>query len=363
MLDRLHPLRTSPRLRRLGQLALFAWFAYWCWQVIGDTFSAWPAHLDVIGIDGRLYYRAACTWVAGGDPWTAYTTTNTWPPSGQYIHFFFTGPPPTVLAFVPFAWIPEPLFVVCWLDTTIVAAVYTLRRLHLPIWWLLFPPLAQGILVANPHVVCLALLLSSSNVLRALAAPMKAYAVIPLVGERRWRALGVLAVASAISLVLFWPMWSTYLREYGEVNEWLLGATHWNPDRTLYAAAAVAIGLLAIIDRRAAGWLAVPFLWPGGQFFYCTFILPVAPALAPFLAFNGNRGAPFVPDLVSSHIGHAHAFEIVIAYVAVRYGLLAWRWLITTSPLPGRLAGRHGMAADLDATERTMQEDRGDRSA
>ena len=45
--------------RRLGSAVLFVWFAYWTWQVIGDTFSAWPYHLDVIGVDGRLYYRAA----------------------------------------------------------------------------------------------------------------------------------------------------------------------------------------------------------------------------------------------------------------------------------------------------------------
>jgi hypothetical protein len=51
----------SPWPRRIGSALLFAWFAYWTWQVIGDTFSAWPAHLDVVGTDGRLYFRAAQT--------------------------------------------------------------------------------------------------------------------------------------------------------------------------------------------------------------------------------------------------------------------------------------------------------------
>ena len=105
-------------------------------------------HLDTVGIDGRLYYRAAQTWLAGGDPWTAYTATNTRPPSGQYIHEMFVGPPPTVLAFVPFVWIPETLFVVGWLAVTVAAAVYTIRRLGLPIWWLLFPPLMEGLIAA-----------------------------------------------------------------------------------------------------------------------------------------------------------------------------------------------------------------------
>src|ERR1035437_785088 len=39
--------------RRIGSALLFFWFAYWTWQVIGDTFSAWPYHLDVIGGPGR----------------------------------------------------------------------------------------------------------------------------------------------------------------------------------------------------------------------------------------------------------------------------------------------------------------------
>jgi hypothetical protein len=307
--------RTLPIVRRVAPLALFLWFAYWTWQTIGDTFSAWPYHLDVIGIDGRLYYRAAVTWLGGGDPWTAYTTTNTWPPSGQYIHFLFTGPPPTVLAFVPFAWMPESLFVVGWLALTVVAAVYTLRRLHLPAWWLLFPPMAQGILVANPHVVCLALLLSGSPWLGALAAPMKAYAVIPMIGERQWRAFALLAVAVAISVVAFWPLWSQYLADYSQVQGWLVGATHSGFSATrdvrLFAITAGALCLLALVDRRAAGWLAVPALWPISQFFYATFALPViTPALAAVLAVGAHPADAVVP-------------WAIVAYAAVRVLVLS----------------------------------------
>jgi len=255
------------------------------------------------------------TWLGGGDPWTAYTTTNAWPPSGQYIHFLFTGPPPTVLAFVPFAWMPESLFVVGWLALTVVAAVYTLRRLHLPAWWLLFPPMAQGILVANPHVVCLALLLSGSPWLGALAAPMKAYAMIPMIGERQWRALAVLAVAVAISVVAFWPLWSQYLADYSQVQGWLVGATHGGFSATrdvrLFAITAGALCLLALVDRRAAGWLAVPALWPISQFFYATFALPViTPALAAVLAVGPHPADAVVP-------------WAIVAYAAVRVLVLS----------------------------------------
>lgn len=124
----------STLARRLASVLLFGWFVYWTWQVIGDNFGQWPYHMDVVGTDGRLYYRAAQTWLAGGDPWTAYVTQNSFPLSGLWVKFLFTGPPPTVLAFVPFAWIPETIFVIGWLGASVAAAFYTLRRLHLPAW-------------------------------------------------------------------------------------------------------------------------------------------------------------------------------------------------------------------------------------
>jgi hypothetical protein len=297
------PIWRSPRVRRLATAGLFLWFAYWAWHSVGGTFSEWPNHLDTVGVDGRLYYRAASTWVAGGDPWTAYTTTNTWPVSGAYIHFLFTGPPPTVLAFVPFVWIPESAFVIGWFALTVGAAIYTLRRLGLPLWWLLFPPMATGILVANPHVVALALLLSSSHWLQALASPIKAYALIPLVGERRWRALGILGVTGAVSLVAFWPLWSSYISEYPAISSWLAGATHGGfsaaRDPALLAVAIVLLAALALIDRREAGWLAVPTIWPATQGFYATFVLPLQwPWLAAALAMSNRAAFPTMSQVL-----------------------------------------------------------------
>jgi len=296
--------------RRLAPLALFVWFAYWGWQSIAGTFTEWPAHLDTLGVDGRLYHRAAAAWLAGGDPWAAYTTTNTWPAGGSLVHFLFTGPPPTVLAFVPLAWIPETPFVVGWFALTVGAAVYALRRLRLPVWWLLFPPMAQGILVANPQVVCLALLLSSSNWLRAAAAPVKAYAVIPMVGERQWRALGILAVAVAASVALFWPLWSRYVADFASTSAWLSDATHggWSASRDLllWIVAAVLVAVLALFSLRDAGWLAVPTLWPASQFFYATFVLPLrSPWLAAALAMAHRVVFPTMG-------------QVLVAYLAIR---------------------------------------------
>jgi len=270
------------RLEIAGHVALALLFAYFAWQMTAGTFANWPAHLDTVGIDGRLYYRAAATFAAGGDPWTATTAqtfTNTWPPSGGMIAFNFTGPPPTVLAFVPFVLIPEWLFVPLWLYATVGAALYIVRRLRLPWYWLLFPPLVQGVQVANPQIVCLALLLCASPWLRALAAPMKAYAVIPMVSERQWRALAILAIGLAVSVVAFWPLWHQYIIDYSTVQTWLLGVTHggWSAarDPRLFAITAASLAGLAVVDRRAAGWLAVPALWPAAQYFYATFAMPL----------------------------------------------------------------------------------------
>lgn len=275
--------------RRIGSALLFAWFAYWAWQLVGSTFSDWPNHLDVIGVDGRLYYRASSLWLAGGDPWTAYTATNTWPAGDAWIHFLFCGTPLDVLAFAPFAWIPETAFVVGWFGLTMASAVYLLRHLRLPLWWLLFPPLAEALIVANPHVVCLALLLSAWAPMQALAAPLKVYAVAPMVGERQWRALALLASAVALSAVFFRPLWESYFAHFAEIQSWLNDATFGGQSATtlpdLWVLGFVSLAVLAVVRLREAGWLAVPILWPAAQDFYASFILPLrSPWLAAALA-------------------------------------------------------------------------------
>ena len=321
----------SPLVRRAASAALFAWFAYQAWLAVAGLFNDWPFHLDTVGIDARLYYRAAATWLSGGDPWTAFTTSNTWPPSSTFVHFLFTGPPPTVLAFVPFVWIPEDAFVVGWLGLSVAAAIYTTRRLGLPLWWMLFPPLVSGLVVGNPQIVCLALLLSSSTWLQSLAAPMKAYAVIPMIGERQWRALTVLAVGVMVSVVIFWPLWQTYAADYSKVQDWLVGFTGGGYSATrdprLFVITAAAIGALLLIDRRAAWWLAVPALWPASQYFYATFAMPLrSPWLAFVLAAAGSRDGSWVP-------------WSIVAYVVCRMVDRFVRWWARRGSNPHTVAG------------------------
>jgi hypothetical protein len=287
-------------IRLAGQIALAAWFAYWSWQTIRFYFESFLYHLDMLGFDARIYLHAAQTWLAGGDPWTAYASQHSWTAGAPDVRYYFTGPPPTVVAFVPFAPLPDGAFSVGWMALTIAAAFYTLRRLHLPAWWVMFPPMAQAVFVGNPHVVCLALILSGSSVLRALAPAAKVYAVLPMIGERQWRALAVFALAGALSVVILWPLWAQYAADYAHVQAWIANAT-WggfsaSRDPRLFVVVAAALGALALIDLRAASWLAVPALWPAAEYFYATFALPLrSPWLVALLAIPGTQADAFVP--------------------------------------------------------------------
>lgn len=293
-------------LRLAAQLGLATWFAYWTWQTIRSYFESFPHHLDILGFDARIYLHAAQTWVAGGDPWTAYASQHSWAAGAPDVPYYFTGPPPTVLAFVPFSWLADGVFSVGWMALTIGAAFYTLRRLGLPAWWILFPPLAQAVFVGNPHVLCLALILSGSSVLRSIAPAAKAYAVLPMIGERQWRALGLFAVAGALSVVILWPLWAQYLADYAHIQAWITTAT-WGGfsatrDPRLFVIVAAALGALWRVDHRAAGWLAVPALWPAAEYFYATFALPLrSPWLVAVLAVPATQAAAFVPWTIAAY--------------------------------------------------------------
>lgn len=76
------------------------------------------------------------------------------------------------------------------------------------------------------------------------------------------------------------------------------GASAWGQP-VLFMATLVALGLLVLIDLRAACWLAVPALFPTTQYYYAMFALPVDPFAAAAMAFPW----PGVPALVT--IGYA----------------------------------------------------------
>jgi hypothetical protein len=96
---------------------------------------------------------------------------------------------------------------------------------------------------------------------------------------------------------------------------------------------------LDVIIPSAAGWLAVPALWPGTEYFYATFALPLrSPWLAAALALSEPRAAAVVP-------------WAIMAYAVVRVGLrllTTMRLQLQAERVPGREPGPDMEGAPLD---------------
>lgn len=243
-----------------------------------STWSIWYflvlARSGTWNFDAHIYYRAAAAWLDGGDPWAVGVALET---TGRVYHF--AGLPPTLFLYAPFTVLPEDAFAIALLVASAVAAIYIVRRLALAWWWLLFPPLVIGVGSANPGVILLALLLLGGPVAEAAAAGLKVYAVVPMLAQRRWRGLVLMAYAGTLSLALFPDTWAQYLSQAGDISTRLVveadggvGATAfwWLAPPTV-----AAVLVIAWLDRKAAGWLAVPALWSSAQFHYSVMALPV----------------------------------------------------------------------------------------
>jgi Glycosyltransferase family 87 len=79
----------------------------------------------------------------------------------------FAGPPPMLGLFLPFAGMPDDLVRLIWVSGTAAIAVWMLRRLGLPGYWLGFPPIFEVIVLGHPEVLLAGLLLFGG----ALASP------------------------------------------------------------------------------------------------------------------------------------------------------------------------------------------------
>jgi hypothetical protein len=275
-------------------LALLAWFLLWDWIEVAWRLA--PSPNGGLGVDTAILYRAVRVWLDGGNPWDASVHT-----------YHFAGLPPTLQVLAPLSLLTEPAAMAAGLCASVLAAIVIVRSLRLPPWWLLFPPLAQGVVVANPHIVLLALLLSGGPIATALATALKAYGIVPALIQLRWRAVAATGVVLAASFALAPGLWMSYLDAAAATSGRLLGEAGGGYNLDFYPLfiipMSVVILALAIVDRNAASWLAVPAVWPASQFFYSTMALPVMrPWLAVLLAVPW-RGMP--------------ALAVVI-YVAVR---------------------------------------------
>ena len=273
--------------RVVARYVLPTWFAFWALRQIGVTISA-----GGFGLDTRIYYRAAVAWVSGGDPWAASVTID----RGSTFHF--AGLPPTVLAFAPLAPFPEVAAQWAGVIVSAVAGVWIVRRLALPWPWLLFPPMWQGVLSANPGIVLLALLLTRWPAGEALAAAMKVYALVPMAARARWLGIAVFVAACAVSAAVFPSLWTDWLAGAGTVTGRLVSEAEGGTGATAYwwlvPPTIIAVGYLAFVDRQAAGWLAIPALWPSAQFHYSVMALPVMRLWPAFLFAAPIYGMPAV---------------------------------------------------------------------
>lgn len=278
----------GPVARRVGSVLLAAWFA---WQ----TYARISFFVDrdfPVGLDATIYYRGVVAWLNGGNPWDAAVAVG-----GSAYHY--AGTPVTTVIMAPAALLSEEVFTAAWVVLTLVATIWTLRRLGFPLWWLLFPPIAEALFSANPQLVVLALLVANHAVASAVATALKVYAFIPLFGESRWRQIAVAVAFNAATIAIAPGLWLDYLRQFGSIStrlesESLQGlSAFYFP--ALLAVTVLALVILALSDRRAAGWLAVPAVWPSSQFHYSTMALPVmSPLLAVFLAVPMLRQPPVV---------------------------------------------------------------------
>jgi hypothetical protein len=233
---------------------------------------------EQLGFDARLYADATKAWLTGGDPWSVAS-----------VGIFFAAPPPSMLPFVPFAFLPGLATSVIWIVGSFVVAAMALRSLRAPMWWLISWPIVDGCLVGNANVAVFAALVLAGGRFATFAPLAKIYTIAPLVGERAWRTL----IVAAVILITTLPVlpWGDYLAGFDRIATNLrqvAGTTSIFGQPALMALAVIALLSLGI---RRASWLTVPVLWPYTQPHY---LAPSIPAMSPWLAIAWSFPHPLV---------------------------------------------------------------------
>ena len=254
----------------------------------------------IFGAHAAIYTDAARTMAAGGNPWLVGPDAAV-----------FAGPPTMLIPYLPFIALPLDLTRLIWVVVGLLLAAWTLRRLGLPAYFLVFPPIFTVIVVGHLELIVLWLLVAGGH-LGGLGALLKPYACAALVAERRWRAIalaGVVLLATAFVLP-----WQLFFEELPRISANLARQTTGDSifgQPILMVAGAVA---LASLGLRRALWLAVPVLWPYAQPTYKTMTVPaLSPVLALFWA-SPIPGSTFVGIVV----------EAALIWIAGRRALPRW---------------------------------------
>jgi hypothetical protein len=283
------------------------WFLGWSLvrvQQLGWTGNGWD--LSFVGRDFWIYRNAAVALISGGDPWAAFAPWN-----GTNWHF--AAPPTAAQFFVPFAWLDASVGLVFFVGLSAAMVLVGLRRLGLAAWWLLFPPLTEGLLAANPQILLIGLLLFGSGVngrgraglgiaaARTIAVGLKVYAFVPVVARREWRALALIGVVFVVSVVAAPGVWRQYATEFGIISSRVVTESNGGLSASIFLQQSVfgnalpasellrtivglgAYGLIAglvlvvaVRDVPSAGWLAAPLLWPAAEYHLAAMAIPIA---------------------------------------------------------------------------------------
>lgn len=345
--------------RGLHDRALAAWFIGWSLirvQQLGWNGQSWD--LSFLGRDFWIYRNAGRAVLDGTDPWLA-----SFPWNGTDWHF--AAPPIASQLFAPFALIPAPASLVLFSILSLGAAWAGLRALRVPAWWLLFPPMTEGILAANPQILLFGLVLMGWRArrdpaaqeplasgrpgwaaARAVAVGLKIYGIVPILARREWRAVAVSAALIALSAVLAPALWARYVTGFGDISSRIVGESEGGLSAALFLrpgvfgglipdeAVALIAGLLmyglvvalvlmaAFRDVEGAGWIAAPLLWPAAEFHLATMAIPAGRRAAIWLI-----AVPSVPFYLAGLI--VLAWQVTAGHAPVAsagdpVGLRAW---------------------------------------
>jgi hypothetical protein len=225
-----------------------------------------PEHLF---IDSRLYFQATEAWLAGGNPWTV-----------EARGVAYAGLPTTLLLSVPLVPFGEQVAWAFWPIAGIVGIWSVVRRLGLPGWWMLFPPVVEGWVAGSPDMALAGVALGGAAWVAALTKPYAAPAVL---AERGWKPVLIAAGICVLTLPIL--PWRTFVESAPAVGDTLtrytLQFSAWgNP----LGMVIVSVALL-MLGRRMALGLAVPALWPNAQPHYAVFSMYVA-SRSPVLAIG-----------------------------------------------------------------------------
>ena len=235
--------------------------------------SAWSIVVSIyepliVGSHAVAYTDAAAAWLSGGNPWVVGPE-----------NVIFAGPPPMLVPFVPFIPLPGLLTRLIWVVGMALLAVWTIRRLGLPGYWIVFPPITEAIVLGHLEIGILALLVIGGPI-SGVALLIKPYAAAATLAERRWTAFGVAIGLFVLSLLIL--PWRAFIDQLPTITTTL--ATQATGGVSTFGSPVlmvVAVVALASLGVRRGLWLSVPLLWPSAQFLYKTASVP---QLSPLIA-------------------------------------------------------------------------------